>query len=158
MKKHSTLILKLTVTLISLPVLIVSILGGYWLMQNPVNPDFAHILYPILIGVFVSVIPFIFALIQAMKLLNYIDHHQAFSDKTVSALNKIKLCAIVISGIYILILPFVYWLAEIDDAPGLILIGMAFAFAAFVVAVFAALLQKLLTQAIMIKTENDLTV
>lgn len=55
-------------------------------------------------------------------------------------------------------MPFFYLLAEKDDAPGIILIGMVFVFAAFVVAVFAAVLQKLLKNAIDIKSENDLTV
>ncbi|MGV2643750.1 DUF2975 domain-containing protein, partial [Clostridium perfringens] len=47
---------------------------------------------------------------------------------------------------------------EKDDAPGIILIGMALIFASIVIAVFAAVLQKLLQEAIDIKSENDLTV
>lgn len=60
--------------------------------------------------------------------------------------------------IYVLGLPLFYLLAERDDAPGVILIGMAVIFAAMVIAVFAAVLQKLLKEAIDIKSENDLTV
>ena len=55
-------------------------------------------------------------------------------------------------------MPLIYYAAEVDDAPGLILIGMVIIFASFVVAVFAAVLQKLLKNAIDIKSENDLTV
>ena len=45
-----------------------------------------------------------------------------------------------------------------DDAPGIIIIGMIMIFASMVIAVFAAVLQRLLKDAIDIKSENDLTV
>ena len=56
------------------------------------------------------------------------------------------------------VLPFVYIIAEWDDAPGLILIGLVIIGASMVIAVFAAVLQRLLQEAIDIKSENDLTV
>lgn len=158
--KHqvSTLFLKIAVILIGIPVLTVSILAVYWLTKNPVNPDYAHILYPIVVGIFVSVIPFFIALFQAFKLLTYIDKNQAFSELSVKALKNIKFCAITISALYLVILPFVYLVAELDDAPGLIFIGMTPIFASMVIAVFAAVLQRLLQEAIDIKSENDLIV
>ncbi len=55
-------------------------------------------------------------------------------------------------------LPLIYIIAEWDDAPGLILIGMVFVGASLVIAVFAAVLRRLLQEAIQIKSENDLTV
>ncbi|MBR3118841.1 MAG: DUF2975 domain-containing protein [Oceanobacillus sp.] len=158
MKHGSTLFLKLALFLIGTPVLALSIFGVYWLVNNPANPEYDHILYPIIIGMYVSVIPFFFALYQAFKLLSYIDKNQAFSKLSVVALKKIKWCAITISGLYVLIIPFVYIVAELDDAPGLIIIGMVPIFASMVIAVFAAVLQRLLEEAIHIKSENDLTV
>ncbi|GAB3059740.1 hypothetical protein JCM19029_07050 [Salinicoccus sesuvii] len=56
------------------------------------------------------------------------------------------------------ILPFVYITAEIDDAPGLIIVGVVPVFAALVIAFFATILEKLLDEAIRIKIENELTV
>lgn len=56
------------------------------------------------------------------------------------------------------VLPFVFLVAQLDDAPGLVIVGMVPVFASMVVAVFAAVLQKLLKNAIDIKSENDLTV
>lgn len=55
-------------------------------------------------------------------------------------------------------MPVFYLMAEIDDAPGIIVIGLIIIFASMVIAVFAAVLQKLLKEAIDIKSENDLTV
>jgi len=55
-------------------------------------------------------------------------------------------------------MPLFYLFAEKDDAPGVILIGMVIIFASMVIAVFAAVLQKLLKNVLDIKSENDLTV
>jgi len=158
MKQGSTLFLKTAVILMGIPVLALCIFGLPWLANNPVNSDYAHILYPILTGMYMSVIPFFVALYQALKLLSYIDKNQAFSELSVKALKNIKFCAMTISGLYSVILPFVYFVAELDDAPGLIIVGMVPIFAPMVIAVFAAVLQRLLQEAIDIKSENDLIV
>ncbi|KUO63597.1 MAG: hypothetical protein APF84_18725 [Gracilibacter sp. BRH_c7a] len=156
--KRETIFLKLAVFLMGLPVLALCIFGLPWIANNPVNPDYAYILYPILTGMYVSVIPFYIALYKAFRLLSYIDKNIAFSELSVKALKYIKYCAITISTLYVVMMPFVYLVAEKDDAPGLIIIGMVPIFASMVIAVFAAILQKLLQDAIDIKSDNDLTI
>ncbi|MBY0597469.1 DUF2975 domain-containing protein [Bacillus bingmayongensis] len=158
MKRVSTIFLKIAVILIGIPILALCVFGLPWLANNPVNPDYAHILYPILIIMYVSVIPFFVALYQVFLLLSYIDKNKAFSELSVRALKNIKYCAITISILYVVGMPLFYLMAEIDDAPGIILIGLIVIFASMVIAVFAAVLQKLLKEAIDIKSENDLTV
>lgn len=158
MKHGSTLFLKIAVFLIGAPVFALGILGLPWLANNPVNPDYAHILYPILIGMCVSAIPFYIALHKAFRLLSYIDKNKAFSQISIKALKNIKYCAITISTLFVVMMPFVYLVAEKDDAPGLIIMGMVPIFASMVIAVFAAVLQRLLQEAIDIKSENDLIV
>lgn len=158
MKRGSTLFLRMSVFLIGTPVLALGIFGLTWLPKNPANPEYAHMLYPIVIGMYVSVIPFFAALYQAFKLLSYIDSNQAFSELSVKALKNIKFCAMTISSLYVLIIPFVFLVADLDDAPGLVIVGMVPVFASMVIAVFAAVLQRLLQEAIDIKSENDLTV
>jgi hypothetical protein len=156
--KRETLFLKGAVFIIGLPILALCIFGLPWLANNPVNPVYAHILYPIVIGIYVSAIPFCFALYQAFKLLSYIDTNKAFSELSVKVLKNIKYCAITISTLYVAMMPFIYLAADKDDAPGLIIIGMVPIFASMVIAVFAAVLQRLLQEAIDIKSENDLIV
>ncbi|OCA87967.1 hypothetical protein A8F94_09060 [Bacillus sp. FJAT-27225] len=158
MKRGSTLFLRMAVFLIGTPVLALGTFGLFWLAKNPANPDYAHILYPIVIGLYVSAIPFFAALYQAFKLLGFIDRNEAFSDLSVKALKRIKFSGIFFSGVYAVILPFVFMVAELDDAPGLVFVGAAPVFAGMVIAVFAAVLQRLLKEAIDIKSENDLTV
>lgn len=113
---------------------------------------------PILVGMCVTSIPFYFGLYQALKLLGYIDKNIAFSEVSVKALRKIKFNAIIISLLYAIGMPYIYYVADKDDAPGGILIGLVLVLAPIVVAVFAAILQKLLQSAINIKLENELTV
>ncbi|KMJ57191.1 membrane protein [Bacillus sp. LL01] len=158
MKQGSTLFLKIAVFLIGTPVFTLCIVGLFSLMKNPVSTDYVYILYPIVTGMFLTTIPFYFALYQALKLLGYIDKNEAFSQFSVEALKKIKLCAIAISCVYVVIMPFIFLLADKDDAPGALIIGMVPIFASIVIAVFSAVLQKLLQVAIDIKSENDLTV
>ncbi|MGS2778728.1 DUF2975 domain-containing protein [Robertmurraya sp. GLU-23] len=158
MKRGSTIFLRMALVFIAIPVLALSIFGLTWLPKHPFNADFDHILYPILVGMYVSVIPFFGALYQAFKLLSYIDKNEAFSELSVKTLQKIKFCALTFSGLYVAVLPFVFVVAELDDAPGLVIVGMVPVFASLVIAVFAAVLQRLLKEAIDIKSENDLTV
>jgi len=158
--KRETLFLKIAVILMGLPVLALCIfllpeIAEYFAELNP-KLDFLQ--YPFLIGLYVTAIVFFVALFQTLKLLSYIDKNQAFSGLSVKALKNIKYCAITISALYVVFMPLIYLMAEIDDAPGIILIGMVIIFGCMVITVFAAVLQKLLKNAIDIKTENDLTI
>ncbi len=112
----------------------------------------------IVIFTYATVIPFFFALWQTFKLLSYIDKNIAFSDLSVKALRNIKYCAVIISLLYIACVPLLIPIAEADDAPGLVLIGFVLACSPLVIAVFASILQKLLKNAIELKSENELTV
>lgn len=158
MKKGTTIFLKLAVILLGLIIMTFSIVVFIDIVGNPANPDYAYMLYPIVLGIYISSIPFYFALYQSYRLLSYIDKGEAFSELSVHALRKIKYCGIIISIIFAVIIPFVYMLAQVEDAPGLILVGTVPIFTAMVVAVFAAVLERLLKEAIDIKSFNDLTV
>ncbi|MGY2613852.1 DUF2975 domain-containing protein [Bacillus pretiosus] len=160
MKQGSTLFLKTAIILIGIPIFALCIflipnIGNY---AADLYPDIAYIKYLVLINLYATVIPFYFALYQAFKLVSYIDKGNAFSKLSVRALKKIKQCAITISVLYVVGMPLFYLVAERDDAPGIIIIGMILIFASIVIAVFAAVLQRLLKDAIDIKSENDLTV
>lgn len=160
MNKGSTLFLKLAVIMIALPILALCIYGLPTIVKNSMlHPwELNRYLYGIIGGMYVSAIPFFYALFQAMKLLGYIDKNNAFSFDSVQALNRIKWSGLSISAIYIVLMPLFYIIGELDDAPGVIVIGMVFTFAPAVVSVFSAVLQRLLKEAVDIKAENELTV
>ncbi|WP_251861772.1 DUF2975 domain-containing protein [Clostridium sp. Marseille-Q2269] len=150
MKRYSTIFLKIAVIIIGIPVL------GMCIFGLPLMVHYFH--YPILIGIYATAITFFFALYQALRLLSYIDKNKAFSELSVNALKHIKYCGITISILYAILLPFLYPIADVDDAPGVVAIPLIIIFVSAVIAVFAAVLQRLLQYAVDIKSENDLTV
>lgn len=160
MKRGSTLFLRIAVILIGIPVLALCIfvVPEIAAFIAELYPDHTYLRNLVFIDLYATAIPFYFALYQAYKLLGYIDKNKAFSELSVRVLKNIKNCATIISSLFVVGMPLFYLIAEKDDAPGIILIGMALIFASMVIAVFAAVLQKLLKEAIDIKSENDLTV
>lgn len=160
MKHGSTLFLRATI--IALEALVLGlcaiVLPEIYREWNNAFPEIAFLRFQVLICLSITVIAFSIALYNVWQLLRYIDKNQAFSQSAVTALRNIKYCAYTIGGLYALALPLVYYIAEIDDAPGLILIGLGFTFAPIVFGVLAAVAERLFQNAIDIKSENDLTV
>lgn len=157
LKHGSTIFLKVVVFLIGIAVLALCIFLLPKIANELREDDPATSVYLAIIGC-ATAIPFFFALYQTLRLLSYIDKNKAFSDLSVNALKYIKYCAITMSILYATGMPFLFHIADVDDAPGLIILGMVITSAPMVIAVFAAVLQKLLQNAIEIKSENDLTV
>ncbi|HEY9480747.1 MAG TPA: DUF2975 domain-containing protein [Candidatus Paceibacterota bacterium] len=160
MKKGSTYFLRFAVFIMGLIVLALCIfaLPSIWKGGSAEYPSASNSVFLIVIGLYATTIPFFIALWQTLKLLGYIDRNTAFSELSVRALRNIKRSWTVISILYIAGVPLLFPIADADDAPGLILIGAAIACAPITVAVFAAVLERLLKNAIDIKSENDLTV
>ena len=76
-----------------------------------------------------------------------------------NALRNIKYSAVAIIGFLLGAMVFIRLFHGVDDDPaGAIAIGIVTTFSTLVVAVFAAVLQKLFQNALDIKAENELTV
>lgn len=159
-KKGSTLFLKIVLCFIALAVLAICIFGLPAFTRGLVTewPQVYPLREPILAGLYVITIPFFMCLYQAFRLLNYIDKNSAFSIESIMALRYIKYSASIMSGLCMLGMPVVFMVAELDDAPGLVIVGFLAACSPIVIAVFAAVLQKLLQNAIDLKSETELTV
>lgn len=152
-KRGSTIFLKAFIALIGL------VAAGFCILLFGVSISGNGGMYlPILLSMLVAAIPFFYALYQGFLLLQYVDANTPFSEKSVSAIRSIKFCAGSISLIFALLMPYVIYVAEKDDAPGAAALGLVLIFAPLVASVFAAVLEKLLIHAIDIKSENDLTV
>lgn len=158
MKKGSTLFLKFVICLIAIGALV-------WLIWFPqlegraANLDLLSIYTdPLIIYAYLGSIPFFVALYQAVKLLGQIDDSQVFSQASVNAVRKIKYCAIIISGFIVLGILYIRVSVTDDDPAGVTALGIFTTFAAIVIATAAAVFQRLLQNAVDIKSENDLTV
>lgn len=158
--KFNTLILKIALVCMAIPVVLLCIFAIPRFAYVAANDFLAlpWMQYVLMTGVYATALAYFYALWQSGKLLRYIERNEAFSNLSVLALRKIKWCRYFISFLYVLTLPVFYIIAEIDDAPGLILVGLSFIFAAAVVSIFATILEKLLHEAITIQQENELTI
>jgi hypothetical protein len=160
MKRGSTLFLKIVLLLFGVAVLAVCI---FWLpdmasKDAAAHPESAYLQYPFLAGAYAMAILFFVGLYQALKLLNFIDKNKLFSEPSVTALKRIKYSAFTVIVIIVLAILFVLAFAKGDDITGVVSVGLMLIFASSVVATCAAVLQRLVQNAIDIKSENDLTV
>ena len=158
MKKGSTLFLKTVILLIGIGVLA----GLVWFPQTEgraANLDLISIYKdPFIIYIYIGSIPFFVGLYQAFKLLNLIDANKAFSQSAVNTLINMKLASLALIGFIALALLYIRFFAHGDDPAGPTALGILASFAAIVIATAAAVFQKLLQNAVDIKSENDLTV
>lgn len=157
-KGKTTFILKFTIVLIGI---IVYSLCIFWLpiLANDTAerfPEYAYLKFPVLIGLYVTLIPFSTALYQALKLLSYIDSNNVFSVFSVKHLTYIKYCAVAICAIYVTGILFL--LTQNALHPGIAIIGFVIVFVSVVIAVFISVLHKMLLHVFVIKMENELTV
>lgn len=158
MKKVSTLFLKLVICLIAIGALI-------WLIWFPqlegraADLDIISIyMDPLIIYTFIGSIPFFVALYQAFNLLGYVDSNQVFSLASVNAVKNIKYCAIAFSGFVVLGILYIRLFANGEDSAGVTSLAIFIIFASIVIATAFAVFQKLLQNAVDMKSENDLTV
>lgn len=118
--------------------------------------------WPFFVLAYILATPFFIAIYQTLQLLKLIDKNKAFSHDSIKALQNIKTCAISFSILIFLITVFgVSFLRAInptEDAPPFFMMGSILTFISIIVTVFVALLKKILTDAVHMKSENDLIV
>jgi hypothetical protein len=114
---------------------------------------------PFLAYAYIASIPFFVALYQAFKVLGYVRQNKTFSQPTVKALRTIKYCAIAIIGFAAVSVIFMYpMFGDKDDRPAGVFMRILITFPSIVIATAAAMFERILQNAVDIKSENDLTV
>jgi hypothetical protein len=112
---------------------------------------------PFLAYAYIASISFFVALYQAFKVLGYVGQNQVFSPAAVRALRTIKYCAMAIIGFVVVGEIFII-LGNSDDRAGGVFMGILIAFPSMVIATAMAVVERVLQNAVDIKSENDLTV
>lgn len=154
MKRGSTLFLRAVIVLIGIVVLALCI----FVLPQGIRATHWDGYRPILLGMYVPAIPFFIGLYQGFTLLHFIDQNKVFSEASVKALRAIKYCGFTICALYAAGMPYIFSVAQKDDAPGVALLGFIFIFGSLVVGTAAAVFQNQLQKVIDIKSENELTV
>jgi len=112
---------------------------------------------PFLAYAYIASIPFFVALYQAFKVLGYAGQNKVFSPAAVRAVRTIKYCAIAIIG-FVAVGEIFIMLGNSDDRAGGVFMGILITFPSMVIATAMAVLERVLQNAVDIKSENDLTV
>jgi hypothetical protein len=161
MKRSSTIFLQVVIVLIGIGALALLLWEPHLEGRNA-NATLFEIYFkdPFLALVYIGSIPFFVALYQAFKLLGYAGRNNVFSPEAVKALRTIKYCAIAIIGFVVIEEIFIMLMNEGDnDNPGApIFMGVLITFPSIVVATAAAMFERILQNAVDLKSENDLTV
>jgi len=115
---------------------------------------------PFLAYVYLASIPFFVGLYQAFKVLRYAGENKIFSQGAVNALRTIKYCAFITAGAIVAADVFLMIAARSsgEDAAGAVMLGIIATFASIVIGTAAAVFERILQNAVDIKSENDLTV
>jgi len=159
MKRFSIVFLQAVVVLIGLVALIV-LIRFPMLEGRAQNLDvFGIYSDPFILYAYASSIAFFVALFKGFKLLRFIGQNKLFSVNAIKTLRSIRYCAIILSisivlaGIYIRIFHH-----EDDDPAGFLGMCIITTFSCVAVAIAVAVLEKILQNAIDMKSENDLTI
>ncbi len=159
-RRGSTIFLKIVIVLIGL-VALAGLIRFPATEGRAANLDLFSIYFhdPFLWYAYLASVPFFVALYQAFKLLGYIGQNKVFSLSSVKTLRTIKYCAILLSVLILVAVVYIRIFHNKDDDPaGFVAIGILATFISVVVATAAAVFEKLLQNAVDIKSENDLTV
>ncbi len=158
MKKGSTLFLRFVICLIAIGVL-AGLIRFPQTEGRAANLDLISIYTdPFIIYIYIGSIPFFVGLYQAFKLLSLIDTGKAFSQSAVNTLKNIKFASLILIGFIALAEFYLRFFVHGDDIAGPTALGILVSFAIAVIATAAAVFQKLLQNAVDLKSENDLTV
>jgi hypothetical protein len=154
MKRSSTTFLQVVIALIGFGALSFVLLApqrnsGATLFEKYFNAFVAY--------TYAMSVPFFVALFQAFKLLGYIGRNEVFSSSSVRALRNIKYCALTIIGFVAVSLIFMIG-GEREDRPAGVFMRLLVSFPSIVVATAAAIFERILQNAVDMKSENDLTV
>lgn len=159
MKRISIIFLQTVVLLIGIVALVVMI-------QLPLtegrakNLDLFNIYAdPFILFVYASSTAFFVALYNAFKLLGCIGQNKIFSTKSTGTLKRIKFCAIILSGLIVTAGLYIRISHKNEDDPGgFLAICIVTTFVCIVVATVSGIFEKILQNAIDMKSENELTI
>jgi hypothetical protein len=112
---------------------------------------------PFILYVYLSFVPFFVALYQAFKVLGYAGRNEVFSPAAVLALRRMKYCAIAMLGFVVVSFVFMPF-GEQEDRPAGIFMRILIGFPSLVVATAAAMFERIVQNAVDLKSEHDLTV
>ena len=158
MKRVSTIFLQVVIVLLGIGVL-AALLWEPQVEGRNVHATQFEIYFkdPFLAYIYLMFVPFFVGLYQAFRLLGYARANEMFSERSVRALRFIKYCALAMIGFVAVSVLFMIN-GDRDDRPAGVFMRLLIIFPSIVVAAAATVSERILQNAVDIKSENDLTV
>jgi hypothetical protein len=160
MKRGSTIFLQAVILLLGVGVFAL-LLWEPNLEGRNVNSTLFEIYFkdPFLAYIYLAFVPFFVGLYQAFRILGYARRDEIFSQRCVRALRIIKYCAITTALFIVGAEAYIFiFVRGTDDVAGGVMMGAFIIFVSAVIATAAAVFERILQNAVDMKSENDLTV
>ena len=157
MQRNSTIFLQIVIVFIGIGALAVMLWEPHVEGANAHATLFQMYSNSFVVYAFISSIPFFAALYHAFKVLGYVRQNKIFSQATVNSLRIIKYCALAIIGFVAVSVIFMIG-GDREDRPAGLFMRILVTFPSIIVATAAAICERILQNAVDIKSENDLTV
>lgn len=110
------------------------------------------------ISLYLSAIASLSIIYYMYRMLGLVDNDRAFSAMSLIYVRAIFRLTIMEFIVLIGTVPFVYYIADNDDAPGVMIIGLGMLIIPLAVATFVSIIEKLLKHAIELKLDYELTI
>jgi hypothetical protein len=157
MKRSSTIFLQAVIVLIGMGALAFMLWEPHVEGANAHATLFQMYFNSFVVYAFISSTPFFAALYHAFKVLGYVRQNKTFLQETVNSLRIIKYCALGLIGFVAVSVIFMIG-GDREDRPVGLFMRILVSFPSIIVATAAAISERILQNAVEIKSENDLTV
>lgn len=148
-KEHKkTVFLKIALVFVFIPIGMITVFSAPSMYREAIenNEINQYFVLPFVVLMMLVLLTSAFAIIQTMKLLTNIERGKYYSEESLRSFRLIQYCGVVTTILFVAMLPSIYYFAEMDDAPGIILLGLAFVCASIGIAVFASVMSDLVVE------------
>lgn len=159
MKRASTIFLQVVIVLLGLGVF-AFLLWEPQLEGRNANATQVEIYFkdPFLAYIYLAFVPFFFGLYQAFRILGYARRDEIFFERSVRALQIIKYCAFTVATFILGAVAYMFLFTHGEDIAGGVMMGVFIILVSAVIGTAAAVFERILQNAVDIKSENDLIV
>src|SRR5882672_6426554 len=156
MKRRSTIFLRALILLLGVGVLALLLWEPHLEGRN-VNATLFAIYFkdPFLAYIYLAFVPFFVGLTRAFKILGYARRNEIFSQRSVRALRIIKYCALTTALFIVGAEAYIFiFVRGTDDVAGGVMMGAFIILVSAIIATAAAVFQRILQNAVEIKSES----
>ena len=160
MKRAFTIFLQVVIVLIGIGVLALLLWEPQVEGRNVHATQFEiYFKDPFLAYIYLAFVPFFVGLYQTFKILGYARRNEMFFQRSVRALRIIKYCALTTAILILGAEAYLFiFIRGKDDIAGGVMMGAFIILVSAIIATAAAVFERILQNAVKIKSENNLTV